>query len=245
MTTAAERWREMLEARRGSFGDRDRSGFWEQAAGRFAFSIGRQRDRFLDFLEPWLEPRRTLIDVGAGTGRHAAPLADRLEWVTAVEPEEAMRRLIPERPNMTVVASTWADAEVAPADLVISCHVLYAVAEPAPFLEKMNALARERAFVALREGPNRHPADRLADRPPEPGLSEAVEVLRELGVEPEVERWTVPVEFAWADLEAARADWRLRGWEGEPEGLREAEDGSLRYDAGEQVTGVAHWKPRS
>jgi len=46
-------------------------------------------------MEPYLAPRKTLIDAGAGAGRHAVPLAERLEWVTAVEPSEGMRAEIP------------------------------------------------------------------------------------------------------------------------------------------------------
>jgi len=55
-----------------------------------------------------------------------------------------MRALIPALDNLTVIASSWEDAEVAPADLVVCSHVLYAVAEPVPFLEKMESCARER-----------------------------------------------------------------------------------------------------
>src|SRR6476646_5812725 len=109
-------------------------------------------------LEPYDSPSMTLIDVGAGTGRHATPLADRLEWVTAVEPSEGMRALIPPRDNMTVVASTWEDAAVAPADLVICCHVLYGVEEPVPFIAKMERAARERVFIMLRDGALAHAA---------------------------------------------------------------------------------------
>lgn len=245
--TAAERWAELVRSRRATLQVRqpDRSRFWESQAGRFAYSMRRQADPFWDFLQPWLAPGRTAIDVGAGTGRHAAPLAERLDWVTAVEPEEAMRHFIPERENMTVVASTWEEAEVAPADLVLASHVLYAVEDGAGFLAKMNALARVRAFVVLREGQQPHPADRLAGNPPEPVLGDAVELLRELGLRPEVERWRARVVYEWQDEAQALADWRLRGWKGSLEGVERRPDGSLAFDAGEQPSGVAHWQPRS
>src|SRR6202022_4284764 len=110
-----------------------------------------RRDDFLNVIAPYLSPAKTLIGAGAGTGRHAVPLSARLEWVTAVEPSEGMRAQIPPRDNMTVVASTWEDAEVAPADLVICCHVLYGVADPRPFIEKLVRSARERVFILLRE----------------------------------------------------------------------------------------------
>ena len=66
--------------------------------------------------------------------------------------------MIAARDNMTVVASTWEDAEVAPADLVICCHVLYGVADPVPFIAKLEKSAHERVFVMLRETDLPHPA---------------------------------------------------------------------------------------
>src|SRR2546425_11030998 len=115
-------------------------------------------------LDPSFPPTRTRIDGGAGPGRHAAPLAERLEWVTAIEPSEGMRSPPPPRHNMTVVASTWEDAEVAPADLVICSHVLYGVGDPVSFLDKMQKAARERVFVMMRETDLPHPAAEIRRR---------------------------------------------------------------------------------
>src|SRR3979411_1391845 len=110
---------------------------------------GCRRDGFLEVREPWLLPHRTLTDVGAGAGRYAAPLADRLDWVTAVEPSQGMRDLIPEKDNMTVIATDWEHAEPAPADLVICCHVLYGVADAPAFIAKLEAAATARGVTQL------------------------------------------------------------------------------------------------
>src|SRR5439155_13551748 len=64
---------------------------WAGRAQEYHASRGQDWEPLLGVMEPWLQPHRTAIDVGAGTGRHAAPLARRLDWVTAVEPSEAMR----------------------------------------------------------------------------------------------------------------------------------------------------------
>ena len=64
-------------------------------------------DPVLRYLEPWLRPSATLLDVGAGTGRHTNPLARRLDWVTAVEPSQAMRSYIEPADSVTVIGSTW------------------------------------------------------------------------------------------------------------------------------------------
>src|SRR6266536_1178640 len=106
----AAHWRSLVEAREAQIGPAGNDDWWGGCrARRFAFSMRGQPDWFLGFLEPWLRPTGTLIDVGAGTGRHAAPLAERLDWVTAVEPSHAMRERIPPAENMTVIGSTWRD----------------------------------------------------------------------------------------------------------------------------------------
>jgi 16S rRNA A1518/A1519 N6-dimethyltransferase RsmA/KsgA/DIM1 with predicted DNA glycosylase/AP lyase activity len=41
-----------------------------------------------------LPPRTTALDLGAGTGKLTRPLVDRFDRVVAVEPADAMRRLL-------------------------------------------------------------------------------------------------------------------------------------------------------
>ena len=102
-----ENWRSLVADRAAAAAGHDNSSYWDRRAPTFARSTRSRVDGFLDVIAPHVSAHRTLIDVGAGTGRHAVPLAERLEWVTAVEPSEGMRALIPHRDNMTVVASTW------------------------------------------------------------------------------------------------------------------------------------------
>src|ERR1700682_4042926 len=151
-------WKTLVQERAAPAGHHAAPGYWDRRAPSFARSTRARADEFLRVIDPYLSPRKTLVDAGAGAGRHAVPLSDRLEWVTAVEPSEGMRAQIPPRDNMTVVASTWEDAEVAPADLVICCHVMYGVADPVPFISKLEHSARERVFIMLRESDLPHPA---------------------------------------------------------------------------------------
>ncbi|MBO0690204.1 MAG: methyltransferase domain-containing protein, partial [Candidatus Dormibacteraeota bacterium] len=210
-------------------------------------------DGFLDVLDPWLSPTRTLIDVGAGYGRLTVPLAGRLEWVTAVEPSEAMRDRLPDLENLTVIASEWADAEVQPADLVICVHVLYGVEDAPGFLERLEAAATERVFVVLREGALRHPAELLGEWPRQPRLSDCWNVLRQLGVNADVAYWRTPSIHRYADLEEAVEDCRAmlgKRWQEGPHRdwlaahLQRDSDGGLYYDAGPSVAGALHWRPR-
>src|SRR5439155_14500457 len=208
----------------------------------------------LEVMEPWLDSRKTAIDVGAGTGRHSVPLAKRLDWVTAVEPSEAMRSLIPALDNITVVASTWEDAEVAPADLVVCSHVLYGVADPVPFIAKLERSARERVFVMLRESDLPHPAAEIRRRlvgdtgPRLPRFSELFMLLMQMGIAADVDFLRYPIVTRYADMEEAVADSRAlfgQGWD-EAAGraaLREIlrpDAGQLIFDGGVAVSGVAH-----
>jgi hypothetical protein len=214
-------------------------------------------DEFLSVLDPYVGPGKTLIDVGAGAGRHASPLAERLEWVTAVEPSEGMRSRIPVKDNMTIVASTWEDAVVAPADLVICCHVLYGVAEPESFIAKLDSSARERVFIMLRESDLPHPAAAIRKRlhgetgPRMPRFSDLFMLLMQIGIAPDVDFLRYPSINRYANLEEALVDTRAMvgdGWDeavGRPmlEEMLTPDGDDLVFDGGSVLSGVAHWQP--
>jgi 16S rRNA A1518/A1519 N6-dimethyltransferase RsmA/KsgA/DIM1 with predicted DNA glycosylase/AP lyase activity len=109
-------------------------------------------DGVMDALRPFLGPRKTLIDVGAGDGRRAAALAAELDWVTAVEPSDELRARIPDSGNMTVIAARWEDADVQAADLVVCAGAAGGAADPAAFVAKLEEAATERVFVTLDRG---------------------------------------------------------------------------------------------
>jgi hypothetical protein len=258
-TDWVERWRKLVLDREnaGSHGHSDPK-YWDRRAATFASSTGNRADQFLAVIEQFASPRKTLIDVGAGAGRHAVPLAQKLEWVTAVEPSDGMRAHLPALPNLTIVASAWEDAEVAPADLVICSHVLYGVAEAVPFIEKLERSARERVFIMLREGPVPHPANVLRDRiapsplPPIPQFSDLFMLLLQLGIAADVTFVRYPAVNRYRSLDEAVADSKPLfgdGWE-EPRSRRLLEEMLVRdgdelvYDGGVTVSGIAHWQPR-
>jgi SAM-dependent methyltransferase len=253
----AERWRSLVADRTAAAGAHGDTSYWDRRAPTFARSTRGRVDEFLTVLEPYLSPRKTLIDVGAGAGRHSLPLADRLEWVTAVEPSEGMRALIPPRDNMTVVASTWEDAAVAPADLVICCHVLYGVEEPVPFIAKMERAARERVFIMLRDGALAHAAAVIrkqmpgAEEPRMPRFSDLFMLLSQMGIAPDVSFFRYPSVQRYATLDEALADCRAFIGEGWDESQARAvlgdvlrqDGGELVFDGGVTRVGVAHWQP--
>jgi SAM-dependent methyltransferase len=254
-----DHWRKLVLEREGasSHGHSDPR-YWDRRAATYARSTTGRVDEFLAVVEPFVAPRKTLIDVGAGAGRHAVPLAERMEWVTAVEPSEGMRAHLPDLPNLTVVASAWEDAEVAPADLVICCHVLYGVAEVVPFIEKLERSARERVFVMLREGSVPHPANVLRDRiatHPAPRITQFSDlflVLLQLGIHPDVRFISYPVVNRYRSLEDAIEDCAPLfgdGWNDavatELQRMLVPDGDELVYDGGVSVSGIAHWRPRA
>ena len=254
----AERWRSLVAERVAAAKGHSDPGYWDRRAPTFAQSTQARSDAFLEVVAPHLSPRKTLIDVGAGAGRHAIPLAERLEWVTAVEPSEGMRAQIPHLDNMTVVASSWEDAAVAPADLLICSHVLYGVEDPVPFIAKMEASARERIFIMLRESPMAHLGALVRERmlgqePRLPRFSDLFMLLVQMGIAPDVTFISYPNPQRYAAIEEALADCQAMigdRWDEEKgralvEGLLEADGDGLLFQGAVTLTGIAHWQPQT
>jgi SAM-dependent methyltransferase len=253
-----KRWQEVVRERATHAGTHGDPGYWDRRAPSFARSTRSRTDEFLSVIDPYLSPSKTLIDAGAGTGRHAIPLSDRLEWVTAVEPSEGMRAQIPPKDNITIVASTWEDAEVAPADLVICCHVLYGVEDPAAFIAKLERSARERVFIMLRESDLPHPAAAIRKRlagdsgPRLPRFSDLFMLLIQMGVAPDVTFLRYTSSNRYGNFEEAVADSRaLVGdvWDEAVgrsmlEDMLSREDDDFVFGGGTVLSGVAHWRPQ-
>src|SRR5436190_6402167 len=139
-------WYDLVEHRRivieGLASQGPQTGFWDQRAGRFAQRVAAQNARTDPLTQGILRlvrPTDTVLDVGAGTGRYAMPLAAAVARVTAVEPSEAMRQQLGQAmegsvtENVAVVASTWQDAVVEPHDVVLCANVFYPIADAVPF----------------------------------------------------------------------------------------------------------------
>jgi SAM-dependent methyltransferase len=116
----------------------------------------------LEAVGPALDGCRDALDVGAGFGALALPLARRLEAVTALEPSAAMARALRAGAasaglaNVTVIEAAWGEAPVQPHDLVICAHVGGLLDGDSPFLRGAGRLARRLvAFVRdLPAGPD-------------------------------------------------------------------------------------------
>ncbi len=209
---------------------------WHGMTVSFRDDPRRADDPLLNRLAREVQPRQTLIDVGAGPGRLALPLALRCRHVTAVEPSPAMAHAFREEAdahhirNVTLLQSTWEDAQTDPADIVLCSHVIYTVRHIDKFIEKLTAHATERVLVILHWDPPQHRAYRLwpdvhgEERIPLPAAPQLLEVLDEMHVSYNVEDLPTP-EFhgfqspdeAWRQTrgmlfltEGSKKDRRLR-----------------------------------
>jgi SAM-dependent methyltransferase len=157
-------------------------------------------------LQKALAGKGTVLDIGAAAGAGSLPAAEAIEHVTAVDVSVPLLAEFAERAKALgipcrTVEGRWPDAagQVDVVDVVVCAHVLYNVSDLAPFVAALNEYARRRVIVELAEA---HPLTALnplwsrfhgITRPEGPTADDAVAALRELGVEPEVARWSKAV----------------------------------------------------
>ncbi len=147
-----------------------------------------------------------LLDVGAGRGRVSLPFALKGHELVAVEPDEGMAAGLQEDASeagvdVQVVRDRWPSAAetVGVVDVALSAHVVYDVADIAPFLTALDSTAKAAVVLELSE---RHPWSNLSplyrqvhglERPDGPTATDLAKVVSEtLGIEPSVERWSRP-----------------------------------------------------
>ncbi len=218
------RWRQLVRARE------DQGRRFDPQHGRSDHWAGDRAERFrrmtlaaragapdplFELIRPWLTPETTVLDVGAGTGRHALTVAPLVRKVIAVEPSPAMREQLEigrreaGLTNVEVVAAAWPTADVPPADLVICSHVLYFVAEVEPFLRRLREVTRRRAYVV-----HRHQQRELLildlferiwgePRSPEPSFTDLFGVASQLQLWANVTTIPFTVNLGFASLDEA------------------------------------------
>ena len=270
--TAVERhdrmWREEREQAERLRSDQRVPDHWKGNAATFQ-PIVEEQNPVADALGRWLRADADVIDVGAGGGRIAVPLARQVGKLTAVEPSESMRDVLQQSAtahdvrNIEIVASTWEEAEVAPADLVFAAHVTYSVAGIEPFLRKMDRAATHRVALITFSDPAQHVFAPFwkhvygEERLRLPVRNELLAVLRELGIEPEIDTLPprIPVAFGAPEEafemvrgrlfigEGTQAEARLREAMAK---LTELRDGELwPVQATPNELSILTWKPGS
>lgn len=129
---------------------------WRGVARKLDSGGKQDPDALLDHILARLAPEMTVLDVGAGIGRWALPMARRVRRVTAVEPLQGMRQVLVERAeaqgiaNLQVVDTPWLAAQVPPHDAVVAAHATYTTTDLLGFVRKMETCARRSCYIALR-----------------------------------------------------------------------------------------------
>ncbi len=143
--------------------------FYAPIAGMFRADPRRADDPALAALSACVEPGDTVVDIGAGGGRYALPLALVCREVIAVDPSAGMRRILSESMvehgihNITVLDGRWPlDAGSAvQGDVALISHLGYDVENIGPFLDAMESAARRLCVAVLLSQPPPAEADRL------------------------------------------------------------------------------------
>jgi SAM-dependent methyltransferase len=274
MTSAIDAWNERvrghneqtLRVRPKSATDEDR---WSTLASNFRADPARKDDPLVNALLAYLTPTSTVIDVGGGGGRYALPLALRCRHVTLVEPSPSMVAVFEDSAkgagisNVSVVAETWEDANVDPADMVLCANVLYGVGDIEPFLRRLTeeatgVVACVLQFVAPMSvmSPLWKPVHG-EERIDLPGLPELLPVLWEMGIFPDLQMIAGSVRPPAPSLEAAlqiarhflyvepgtEKDERLR--EAAAAVVVETPEGVMLRGFGGQPQGLVTWRRRA
>jgi SAM-dependent methyltransferase len=228
-TGALERWREQLD---GWAIPEEILAAAPESPWEFPVGLFRSRARRAESLPATpsnLEAARflpeggTVLDVGAGGGAASLPLAGSAGRLVAVDESAAMVASFLDAAGQRGVAAegvegSWPEVagRVGPADVVVCHHVLYNVADLAPFARALTGHARRRVVAELTE---RHPLVGLAplwrrfhdlDRPTGPGAGDAVAALGALGLEVDRQDWEHQDRFGFDDFDELVAFTRRR-----------------------------------
>ncbi len=192
--------------------------FYAPVTGLFRADPMRTDDSALDALLRLVRPGERWLDIGAGAGRYALPIARALApsggEVVALDPSASMldslREIAAEHDieNVRPIEARWPPTGLADtadmadtaarvglaADVALIAHVGYDIEAIGPFVDAMESIAGRLCVAVLME---RQPSS-IADgcwppvhgeaRVPLPALPEFVELLRARGREPSIER---------------------------------------------------------
>jgi CTP:molybdopterin cytidylyltransferase MocA/SAM-dependent methyltransferase len=183
----------------------DGTDFYAPVTGLFRADPTRTDEPALDALLALVRPGERWLDIGAGAGRYALPIARALASsggeVMALDPSASMldglREIAAEHDidNVRTVEARWPPADTTPfaADVTLIAHVGYDIESIGPFLDAMESAAGRLCVAMFME---RQPSS-IADacwppvhgepRVPLPALPEFLELLRARGRDPSVQ----------------------------------------------------------
>lgn len=206
----------------------DEADHYAPVADMFRDDPHRTGDPILERIRSMALPGDTWLDVGAGAGRYALPLALSVREVIAVEPSRgmvsALRDGLTEHGigNVRIVEGQWPEAarEIGPqpaADVALIAHVGHDTEAIGPFLVALEGAARRACVAVMQELP---PASVAAPfflavhgevREPLPALPDFLDLLEARGAHPEVEILTRPAH-EWRSRDDQLTFLRRQTW---------------------------------
>lgn len=203
----------------------DGADFYATVSSTFRDDPFRTDDQVLAALLGFAEPGDVWLDIGAGAGRYALPIARRVREVIALDPSpgmlEAMRQDAATHGirNVRAIEGRWPESASAAglADVALIAHVGYDTEAIVPFVEAMERAARRRCVaVMMTRGPATaaeafwppvHGESRVAL----PGLPAFVDLLAALDRRPDV-RIAEVARRRWANRDELLAFARRQTW---------------------------------
>jgi SAM-dependent methyltransferase len=116
-------------------------------------------DPLLDFILKGVDDNTGILDIGAGSGRWAIPLAGTAKTVTVIEPSGSMIDNLlgniasADLSNIHIIQSSWEDAVVEPHKITLCSHAMYASPDLASFVRKMERYTTGTCYLAIRLPP--------------------------------------------------------------------------------------------
>ncbi len=168
-SAALEAWAARVRANRDQveqYRETTQADFYAPIAGMFRADPRRTDEPALELLRSLVRPDDVLLDIGAGGGRLALPLALVCREVIAIDPSpgmlDVMRAGMAEHgiANVRVVDGRW-PASGPRGDVALISHLGYDVEDIGPFLDAMEAAAERLCVAVLLEQPPPTEADRL------------------------------------------------------------------------------------
>ncbi|MGE3269548.1 MAG: methyltransferase domain-containing protein [Chloroflexota bacterium] len=159
----------------------------------------RPLDASLEAILSHLEPDDIIVDVGGGGGRNGLPLALRCREVINVDPAHRMLAAFSASArhagihNAIAMHGDWLAVEPPRGTVALVNHVTYLTRDIVPFIQKLEQAASRRVIMTVGSPPppsrNRDVFQVCYEEPSErvPGHVELVNVLWELGIEPDIQ----------------------------------------------------------
>ncbi len=177
----------------------DGADFYASTSSIFRADPDRTDDDVANVLLGLARPADVWLDIGAGAGRYALPLARHVREVVAIEPSPGMAAALAEIAaehgitNVWQLAARWPLDGQLSADVALMAHVGYDVERIGAFLDAMEAAAPRRVALLMAQQPAMAAAPFWAaiygePRIPLPALPEFVELLESRGASPTVAR---------------------------------------------------------